>query len=143
MQIAIQTTEIASEYLSAAREQDAKAPQNLKHKYDLKCNEEDEYGRPVKEIYAQVPAKYVVYVTDDDMIHTLAEEEEILNQRVDINEERANIRDFKENADSLRTKYQNSYASALVSELDRGSKHIHVETLAVPYSPNRFGPELY
>lgn len=88
-----------------------------KHKYDLKVDGLDEVDRKIKAIYALEPGKYAVYVTDDDMLHTTAEqpEERLLNQRVDVNEERARIRDFKENAESLRTKYQNSYAKAMVA----------------------------
>lgn len=116
MQVAILSTEGGDEYLPASELEDVE-PKKFKHEYDLKRGGEDEYGRPVKEIYAHTPGEYVVYVTEDDMIHTLAEHEELLNARPDINEERARIRDYKENAESLRSKYQNSYAKAMVAIL--------------------------
>lgn len=121
MQTATQPTGVVTATPPDSAAQNGK--QAPRHNYDLKCNGHDELDRKIKEIYAREPGRYIVYVTDDDMLHTLAEgkELELLNERVDINEERARIRDYKENAESLGPKYQNSYAKAMVAIMENRS----------------------
>jgi hypothetical protein len=99
---------------------DAKGKHELEYNYNLQVGQKAPSGGRISRIYAHEKDKYLIYSTDSSGSPiVIAENEDLLTKDPEVCKEILQIRDYKYNDPHLKRKYNEAYAQALRTVLDK------------------------